>query len=102
MRENSTSFSRMIKDLRAAGLLDQAEIPHLTPKGREWLRALVDAETQEVTERGEQARDLPVMGGTALLVFSHGVTVRQRLGGSAAMIPQRPLASRARTFRSAS
>jgi predicted transcriptional regulator len=52
------SFSRMIEELRQAGLLDQAESPHLTPKGREWLRALEDAETQEVADLGEDAADL--------------------------------------------
>ena len=45
-------------ELRQVGLLDGSPEPHLTAKGREWLQALGDIETQEVSEYGEQAADL--------------------------------------------
>ena len=45
-------------ELRQVGLLDGSTDPHLTAKGRDWLRALEDVETQEVSEFGEQAADL--------------------------------------------
>jgi hypothetical protein len=48
----------MIEVLREAGLLDDAGTPHLTIKGRDWLRALSDAETQEISDLGEDAADL--------------------------------------------
>ena len=47
-----------IDDLRSAGLLDSSPEPHLTAKGRDWLKALEEAETQEVAELGEAAADL--------------------------------------------
>ena len=47
-----------IDELREVGLLDGAPQPHLTPKGRDWLKALEDAETQEVSDFGESAADL--------------------------------------------
>ena len=47
-----------IDELREVGLLDGATQPHLTPKGRDWLKALEDAETQEVSDFGESAADL--------------------------------------------
>ena len=40
------------------GLLDGSPEPHLTAKGRDWLKALEDIETQEVSDLGEQAADL--------------------------------------------
>jgi hypothetical protein len=46
-----------IDELRSAGLLDQMESPHLTIKGRDWLRVLEDVETQEVTDLSESAAD---------------------------------------------
>jgi len=45
-------------ELRQVGLLDGSAEPHLTSKGRDWLKALEDVETQEVLEYGEQAADL--------------------------------------------
>ena len=45
-------------ELRQMGLLDGSPEPHLTAKGRDWLKALEDIETQEVSEFGEQAADL--------------------------------------------
>lgn len=45
-------------ELRQIGLLDGSPEPHLTAKGRDWLKALEDIETQEVSEYGEQAADL--------------------------------------------
>ena len=37
-------------ELRHAGLLESAGDPHLTDKGRDWLRLLDDLEAQEVVE----------------------------------------------------
>jgi hypothetical protein len=48
----------MIEDLRVAGLLDNSSYPHLTAKGRDWLRTLEDVETQEVSDAGEACADL--------------------------------------------
>lgn len=45
-------------ELRSIGLLDGSPEPHLTAKGRDWLKALEDIETHEVSEYGEQAADL--------------------------------------------
>lgn len=50
----TTTFDELI----AAGLLDGPDLPHLTEKGRDWLRILEDAETQEVADLGESAADL--------------------------------------------
>lgn len=44
--------------LRDLGLLDGSPEPHLTAKGRDWLKALEDVETEEVSEYGEMAADL--------------------------------------------
>lgn len=52
-----TSFTSIVDELRAAGLLDSSMDPHLTAKGRDWLRALEDVDTQEVSERGEASAD---------------------------------------------
>ncbi len=51
-------MSISIDELREVGLLDGTPQPHLTPKGRDWLKALEDAETQEVSDFGESAADL--------------------------------------------
>jgi hypothetical protein len=48
----------MRAELRQSGLLDGSPEPHLTAKGRTWLKALEDVETQEVSEFGERAADL--------------------------------------------
>ena len=53
---SATSSGQM--ELRQAGLLDGAVEPHLTSKGRVWLKLLEDAETQEVSDLGESAADL--------------------------------------------
>ena len=45
-------------ELRSMGLLDGSPEPHLTAKGRDWLKALEDVEIQEVSEHGELAADL--------------------------------------------
>jgi hypothetical protein len=47
-----------IADLQALGLLDRTEEPHLTDKGREWLRVLEDLTIQDVTDQAEAAADL--------------------------------------------
>lgn len=47
-----------LNELIAAGLVEASDIPHLTEKGRDWLRLLEDAQTQEVTDLGESAADL--------------------------------------------
>ena len=44
-------------ELQRVGLLDAAPSPHLTPKGREWLKALEDLETAEVVEMSEGQAD---------------------------------------------
>ena len=48
-----------IDELCHKGLVDNnlAE-PHLTDKGRDWLRALADVETNEIVDSGEAAADL--------------------------------------------
>lgn len=51
-------FTEIIEELRQAGLLETASDPHLTVKGRGWLRALEDVETQEVVDSGESQADL--------------------------------------------
>lgn len=51
-------MSTNITDLQAVGLLDRTEEPHLTDKGREWLRMLEDLTTQDVTDQAEVAADL--------------------------------------------
>lgn len=48
----------MMDQLRASGLLAGDASPALTPKGRDWLRALEDVGTQEVVDSGEAAADL--------------------------------------------
>ncbi len=49
------AFTRMIEELRDAGLLDfSSDVPHLTEKGRDYLRILDDAGPLEVTEAGEE------------------------------------------------
>ena len=45
-------------ELRQMGLLDGAEEPHLTAKGRIWLKMLEHAESQESYEQGDAAEDL--------------------------------------------
>jgi hypothetical protein len=47
-----------ITELQQVGLLDREESPHLTDKGREWLRLLEDLTTQDVPDQGEAAADL--------------------------------------------
>ena len=47
-----------IDELRRVGLLDGSPEPHLTSKGRDWLKYMEDLETQEVSEYGEAAADL--------------------------------------------
>jgi hypothetical protein len=44
-------------ELLEAGLLDSAPEHHLTPKGREWLRALENLQTEEVAAAGETDED---------------------------------------------
>lgn len=41
----------LIDALREAGLLDGVGTPHLTDKGRDWLRALEDVHGDEVVEQ---------------------------------------------------
>ena len=45
-------------ELRQAGLLDGSDEPHLTAKGRVWLKMLEKAETHESYDDGDAAEDL--------------------------------------------
>lgn len=47
-----------LNELLNKGLVDNLAEPHLTDKGRDWLRALADVETNEVVDSGEAAADL--------------------------------------------
>ena len=47
-----------INEMCDKGLVDSMSEPHLTDKGRVWLRALADLETGEVVDNGEAAADL--------------------------------------------
>lgn len=47
-------------ELRQAGLLETAGDPHLTDKGRDWLRLLDDLEAQEVVEGITSSVDMVV------------------------------------------
>ena len=47
-----------LSQLLEAGLLDDLSSPHLTDKGRDWLRTLAEVETTEVVENGEVQADL--------------------------------------------
>lgn len=40
----------MINEMRELGLLEGIEGPHLTPKGREWMRQLEDLTNEEISE----------------------------------------------------
>jgi hypothetical protein len=47
-------FNKMIQEMQEAGLLDfSSDVPHLTDKGRDYLRILDDAGTEEIIEAGE-------------------------------------------------
>lgn len=46
-----------LTELCNKGLVDNLSEPHLTDKGREWLRALAGVETDEVVDNGEAAAD---------------------------------------------
>lgn len=41
---------KTLDELRTAGLLETSGDPHLTDKGRDWLRLLDDLEAQEIVE----------------------------------------------------
>ena len=45
-------------ELRNAGLSDASEEPHLTAKGRVWLKVLEHAESKDAYEEGDAAEDL--------------------------------------------
>ena len=47
-----------MNELCDRGLVDSLSAPHLTEKGRSWLRALADLETDEIVDNGEAAADL--------------------------------------------
>ncbi len=47
-----------LTQLMEAGLLDDLSSPHLTDKGRDWLRILEELETAEVVESSEVQADL--------------------------------------------
>lgn len=47
-----------INEMCDKGLIDNLSAPQLTEKGRSWLRALHDLETDEVVDNGEAAADL--------------------------------------------
>jgi hypothetical protein len=46
-----------IDDLLHAGLLEPKPEPHLSPKGRDWLRVLEGLQTDEVTLAGSSDED---------------------------------------------
>ena len=47
-----------LDEMCQGGLVDEVSAPHLTEKGRTWLRALADLETNEIVDSGEAAADL--------------------------------------------
>ena len=47
-----------LEELSHEGLIEGLPEPHLTDKGRDWLRMLSDLETHEVADSGEIAADL--------------------------------------------
>ena len=47
----------MTEELQQIGLCDEAAQPHLTQKGREWLRLLGEMESLEVVDIGEADAD---------------------------------------------
>ncbi|MDQ3987560.1 MAG: hypothetical protein M3280_13820 [Actinomycetota bacterium] len=47
-----------LEQLSHEGLIESSPEPHLTDKGRDWLRMLSDIETHEVADSGEMAADL--------------------------------------------
>jgi hypothetical protein len=51
-------MAEILEELRKAGLLETADAPHLSARGKLWLRQLEDIETQEVHDAGEAAADL--------------------------------------------
>ena len=48
----------MIDQLRQVGLVDNSPEPHLTPKGRVWLRALEHADARDDRDVSEAAAEL--------------------------------------------
>jgi hypothetical protein len=48
----------VMDDLRAAGLVSDGAESNLTPKGRDWLRALEDADGGEHSRAQDDAADL--------------------------------------------
>ncbi|MGH2729588.1 MAG: hypothetical protein ACRDJI_03155 [Actinomycetota bacterium] len=56
----------IVDELQHAGLATQAQSPMLTPKGRQWLRAMEDLETEEIAAGGEAAADL-ILSTNALI-----------------------------------
>ncbi len=46
-----------LRDLLNAGLLEREPQPHLTDKGRDWLRALEGLHTEEVALSGDSDED---------------------------------------------
>ncbi|MGH2786947.1 MAG: hypothetical protein ACRDJV_03425 [Actinomycetota bacterium] len=46
-----------IDDLLQAGLLEPRSEPHLSSKGRDWLRALEGLQTDDVTQAGSSDED---------------------------------------------
>jgi hypothetical protein len=51
---------KTMEELRNAGLLETTGDPHLTDKGRDWLRLLDDLEAQEVVEGISSSVDMVV------------------------------------------
>ena len=51
---------KTMEELRTAGLLEMSGDPHLTDKGRDWLRLLDDLEAQEVVEGISSSVDVVV------------------------------------------
>jgi hypothetical protein len=49
-----------VEKLREAGLARGSQKPVLTPRGREWLRAMEELETEEIADSGGAADDLIV------------------------------------------
>jgi hypothetical protein len=51
---------KTIDEMRAAGLLETAGDPHLTDKGRDWIRHLDDLEAQEIVEGISSSADVVI------------------------------------------
>ena len=53
-----TLTATVLEELVQMGLCETSDSPHLTAKGRDWMRALEDVEAHEEVDRDERAADL--------------------------------------------